>query len=76
MKFPVRDDNGKLGRYCDLSQALLRDLDHHPLDPPRQPCHRLNADSSYALLQVPSGEVYILAKALAGERCKAAHIEL
>ena len=39
VKFPMHDDLGKLS-HLDHSQAVLRDLDHHHLDPARQPGHR------------------------------------
>ena len=40
VKFPMHDDQGKLGQSATSQQALLRDLDHHHLDPARQPGHR------------------------------------
>ena len=39
VKFPMHDDQGKLSHLRQV-QAVLRDLDHHHLDPARQPGHR------------------------------------
>ena len=65
VKFPVRDDKGKLAPVRRPEQDLLRHLDHHPLDHPGNMAICLNADFDYVLLQAPDGEVYVLAKDLA-----------
>ena len=40
VKFPMQDDLGKLSQSATRVQAVLRHLDHHHLDPARQPGHR------------------------------------
>ena len=75
VKFPVRDDKGKLGRYADLSKTYFVIWTTTPWTIPGNFAICLNADFDYVLLQVPSGDVYILAKDLAESVCKAAHID-
>ena len=75
VKFPVRDDKGKLGQYTDLSKTYFVIWTTTPWTIPGNFAICLNADFDYVLLQVPSGDVYILAKDLAESVCKAAHID-
>lgn len=75
VKFPVRDDKGKLGQYADLSKTYFVIWTTTPWTIPGNFAICLNADFDYVLLQVPSGDVYILAKDLAESVCKAAHID-
>ena len=75
VKFPVRDDQGKLGGYADLSKTYFVIWTTTPWTIPGNMAICLNAEYDYVLLQAPNGEVYILAKDLAESVCKAAHID-
>ena len=75
VKFPVADDKGKLGQYCDLSRTYFVIWTTTPWTIPGNHAICLNAEFDYVLLQVPSGDVYVLAKDLAESVCKAAHID-
>nr|WP_317325251.1 isoleucine--tRNA ligase [uncultured Flavonifractor sp.] len=75
VKFPVRDDKGKLGQYCDLSKTYFVIWTTTPWTIPGNFAICLNADYDYVLLQVPGGDVYVLAKDLAESVCKAAGID-
>ena len=75
VKFPVKDDKGKLGRYADLSKVFFVIWTTTPWTIPGNYAICLNADFDYVLLQVPGGDVYVLAKDLAESVCKAAHID-
>ena len=75
VKFPVRDDQGKLGRYADLSKTYFVIWTTTPWTIPGNMAICLNAEYDYVLLQAPNGEVYILAKDLAEPVCKAARID-
>ncbi|WP_130869901.1 isoleucine--tRNA ligase [Intestinimonas massiliensis (ex Afouda et al. 2020)] len=75
VKFPVRDDKGKLGQYTDLKKTYFVIWTTTPWTIPGNFAICLNAEFDYVLLQVPNGDVYILAKDLAESVCKAAHID-
>ena len=75
VKFPVRDDKGKLGQYADLSKVYFVIWTTTPWTIPGNYAICLNAEFDYVLLQVPGGDVYVLAKDLAESVCKAAHID-
>ena len=75
VKFPVRDDKGKLGQYADLSKIFFVIWTTTPWTIPGNFAICLNADFDYVLLQVPGGDVYVLARDLAESVCKAAHID-
>ena len=75
VKFPVRDDKGKLSQYADLSKTYFVIWTTTPWTIPGNYAICLNAEFDYVLLQVPSGDVYVLAKDLAESVCKAAHID-
>ena len=75
VKFPVRDDKGKLGQYADLSKLYFVIWTTTPWTIPGNFAICLNAEFDYVLLQVPSGDVYVLARDLAESVCKAAHID-
>ena len=75
VKFPVRDDKGKLGGLTDLSRTYFVIWTTTPWTIPGNYAICLNAEFDYVLLQVPGGDVYILAKDLAESVCKAAHID-
>ena len=75
VKFPVRDDKGKLGQYCDLSRTFFVIWTTTPWTIPGNFAICVNAAFDYVLLQAPNGEVYILAKDLAENVCKQAGID-
>ncbi|MBQ7491406.1 MAG: isoleucine--tRNA ligase [Clostridia bacterium] len=75
VKFPLKDDQGKLAQYCDLSKLYFVIWTTTPWTLPGNRAICLNANLDYSLVQVPCGEVYIVASELAGSVCKAAGIE-
>ena len=75
VKFPVRDDKGRLAQYADLSRTYFVIWTTTPWTIPGNMAICVNADFDYVLLQAPNGEVYILAKDLAERVCKAAGID-
>jgi len=75
VKFPMKDDHGKLAPYTDLKKTFFVIWTTTPWTIPGNMAICVNANFDYILLQVPSGEVYILAKDLAESVCKAAHID-
>ena len=74
VKFPVKDDKGKLGQYCDLSKTFFVIWTTTPWTIPGNAAISLNAGFDYVLLQAPNGEVYVMAKELAEGVCKQAGI--
>ena len=75
VKFPVRDDKGKLGQYGDLSKMFFVIWTTTPWTIPGNMAICVNADFDYVLLQAPNGEIYVLARDLAEGVCKAAGID-
>ncbi len=75
VKFPVKDDKGKLGQYCDLSKLYFVIWTTTPWTIPGNTAISMNAEFDYVLLQAPNGEVYVLAKELAEGVCKQAGID-
>lgn len=75
VKFPVRDDKGKLAQVTDLSKTFFVIWTTTPWTIPGNMAISVNPEFDYVLLQVPGGEVYILAQALAESVCKAAGID-
>ena len=75
VKFPVRDDLGKLGQYCDLSKLYFVIWTTTPWTIPGNMAICVNPEFDYVLLSAPNGEVYILAQELAESVCKAAGID-
>ena len=75
VKFPIKDDHGKLAQYCDLSRLFFVIWTTTPWTLPGNRAICLNARLEYSLIQVPCGEVYIVASELAESVCKAAGIE-
>ena len=75
VKFPVKNDNGKLSQYCDLSRLFFVIWTTTPWTLPGNRAICLNAHLDYVLMEVPGGEVYIVAADLADNVCKAAGIE-
>ena len=74
VKFPVKDDKGKLGQYADLSKTFFVIWTTTPWTIPGNTAISMNADFDYVLLQAPNGEVYIMAKELAEGVCKQAGV--
>ena len=70
VKFPVKDDKGKLGQYCDLSKTFFVIWTTTPWTIPGNTAISMNAAFEYVLLQAPNGEVYVMAKELAEGVCK------
>ena len=75
VKFPVKDDKGKLAQYADLSRTYFVIWTTTPWTIPGNYAICLYAGFDYVLLQVPGGDVYVLAQDLAVSVCKAAHID-
>lgn len=75
VKFPIRDDKGKLAQYCDLKKLFFVIWTTTPWTIPGNMAISLNAEYDYVLLQEPAGEVYVLARDLAESVCKAAKID-
>ena len=75
VKFPVRDDKGKLAQYADLSRTYFVIWTTTPWTIPGNMAICVNAEFDYVLLQAPGGEVYILAKELAEKVCQAAGLD-
>ena len=75
VKFPVRDDKGKLRQYGDLSKMFFVIWTTTPWTIPGNMAICVNAGFDYVLLQAPSGEIYVLARDLAEGVCKAAGID-
>ena len=75
VKFPVRDDLGKLGGYADLSKTFFVIWTTTPWTIPGNLAICVNPEFDYVLLSAPNGEVYILAEGLAESVCKAAGID-
>ena len=75
VKFPVRDDLGKLGQYADLSKTYFVIWTTTPWTIPGNMAICVNPEFDYVLLSAPNGEVYILAEGLAESVCKAAGID-
>ena len=75
VKFPVKDDQGKLAQYCDLSKLFFVIWTTTPWTLPGNRAICLNANLEYSLVKVPCGEVYIMASELTESVCKAAGIE-
>ena len=75
VKFPVHDDKGRLGQYAPLEKISFVIWTTTPWTIPGNMAICVNAQFDYVLLQVPNGEVYVLAKDLAQGVCKAAGLD-
>ena len=64
VKFKVKDDHGKLGKYCDLDKLYFIIWTTTTWTIPGNLAICLNADFDYVLAKAPNGEVYIVAKEL------------
>ncbi len=74
VKFKVKDDLGKLQKYCDISNLYFVIWTTTTWTLPGNLAICLNADLDYVLAKAPSGEVYILAKKLMESVAKVAGI--
>jgi len=74
VKFAVKEDHGRLSEYADLSRINFVIWTTTTWTLPGNLAISLNADFDYILMEVPSGEVYIVAKEMAGALAKAAGI--
>ena len=75
VKFKVKDDRGKLASLTDLNQTYFVIWTTTAWTLPGNRAISVNPDFEYVLMKVASGEVYIVAKDLAGEVAKAAGID-
>ena len=75
VKFKVSDDLGKLASICDLDNTYFVIWTTTTWTLPGNLAIALNPVEEYDLVKVPSGETYILAKALTEATLKAAGIE-
>ena len=75
VKFPVKDDKGKLSKYADLKDIYFVIWTTTTWTIPGNLAICLNPDLDYILAKAPSGEVYIIAKELAKSVAEAAGIE-
>ena len=75
VKFPVADDKGKLASLTDLSKTYFVIWTTTAWTLPGNRAICVNPDFEYVLLRTDAGEVYILAKELAGAVAKAAKID-
>ena len=64
VKFPVSDDLGKLGSYCDLSKLYFVIWTTTTWTLPGNLAICLSPDITYVIAKAPNGECYILAKDL------------
>ncbi len=75
VKFPVKDDLGKLSQYGDLGKLSFVIWTTTAWTLPGNRAISLNPELDYVLLQAESGEVYIIAEGRVAEVCKAAKLE-
>ena len=75
VKFPVKDDQGKLSGVTDLSKTYFVIWTTTPWTIPGNYAISVNPDFDYVLLSAPNGEVYILAEGLVDSVCKAAGLD-
>ncbi|WP_186566694.1 isoleucine--tRNA ligase [Lawsonibacter celer] len=75
VKFPVRDDKGRLGQYGDVSKMSFVIWTTTPWTIPGNMAICVNAGFDYVLLEIPSGDILILAKDLAEGVCRAAGVD-
>ncbi|MEG1999872.1 MAG: isoleucine--tRNA ligase [Evtepia sp.] len=75
VKFAVKDDHGKLANLTDLAHTYFVIWTTTTWTLPGNLAISLNADFEYILMQIPSGDVYIVAKERAQALATAAKIE-
>lgn len=74
VKFAVKDDHGKLSKYCDLAKTYFVIWTTTTWTLPGNLAISLNGEFEYSLMKAPNGEVYIVAKELADAVAKSAGI--
>ena len=75
VKFRVKDDLGKLGKYCPLDKLCFLIWTTTTWTIPGNLAICLNADFDYVLAKAPCGEVYIIAKELMGRVAEIGGVE-
>ena len=75
VKFPVKDDHGRLSQYGDLKKMFFVIWTTTPWTLPGNRAICLNANFDYDLLKCENGEIYIVADGLRDSVCKAANLE-
>ncbi len=75
VKFPLRDDKGRLQGFCDLSKTFFVIWTTTTWTLPGNLAISLGPDFDYVLMQAENGEVYIVAEKLAESVAKAAGLE-
>ncbi len=75
VKFPVADDKGLLAQYGDVARMSFVIWTTTPWTIPGNMAISVNPGFDYVLLQVPCGEIYILAEGLAESVCKQAGLD-
>ena len=75
VKFRVKDDLGKLGKYCPLDKLYFLIWTTTTWTIPGNLAICLNADFDYVLAKAPCGEVYIIAKELMGRVAEIGGVE-
>ena len=75
VKFQVKDDQGKLGQYGDVSKMYFLIWTTTIWTLPGNLAIALHPRDSYVLVKADNGEMYILAEALCGKVMKAGGIE-
>lgn len=74
VKFPVKDDKGKLGAYGDLSNMSFVIWTTTAWTLPGNRAISLNPELDYVLLKTAEGQIYIVAEGLAGNVSKVANL--
>ncbi|MEE0696935.1 MAG: class I tRNA ligase family protein, partial [Oscillospiraceae bacterium] len=75
VKFQVKDDLGKLSKYCPLDKLYFLIWTTTTWTIPGNLAICLNADFDYVLAKAPNGEVYIIAKELMGRVAEIGKVE-
>ncbi len=75
VKFPLKDDKGKLSQFGPLEKMYFVIWTTTPWTIPGNMAICVNADFNYVLLEVPDGDIYIMAEELAKQVCQAAGID-
>ena len=70
VKFAVKDDKGLLSPYCDISKAYFVIWTTTPWTLPGNMAICLHPRDSYALVKAESGDIFIMAEALAEKTMK------
>ncbi len=72
VKFPMKDDKGKLGQYGDVSRMSVLIWTTTSWTLPGNQAISLNSELDYVLLEAVSGDIYIMAEGRVSEVMKAA----